>query len=378
MSNPDKNPFEHTSDPDLDPPSNMDTAGQTVDGADLTRQAETAKKKNAAKTKVVLLVVGVFAAFAVFQIGSSFWNVAPAKPVSAMKPANTTVPAVAAPATPAPALTIPDPTPAASQASAAPALTLPATPFPATTSGAQGDGVSVSINGGAQPQSTASTPPAPLTLEPPKVNTPTPNAASLAPPPAVTAKPVTPTTDTTQFAKQEDLSNLTKRVDVLETEVSGLKQLEGRIKKVEERGVSGGGKTRVIYRTAHKATIKGEVKDALVKVEKESKDHRPGFWLDDDAVSKKVSSAVTTSVKTASSTLNMDGGASSDVVPEGNRRAPAAPYQLVAIMQDRAWVKQADGSMQTVQEGEVLPNGAKVLKIDPKKDEVRTSAGILR
>ena len=368
MSNPDKNPFEHTSDPDLDPPSNMDTAGQTVDGADLTRQAETAKKKNAAKTKVVLLVVGVFAAFALFQIGSTFFNSSPAPAPSAMKPV--------APAA-APAISIPDPVPVVAQAPApaTPALSLPATP--ASTSG-NGDGVSVSING-ATPATNASAAPT-LALDAPKsaASQPTASAALTLPaqPVPTVAKPSAPA-DTSQFAKQEDLSNLTRRVEVLETEVSGLKQLEGRIKNVEERGSSA---VKSVVKRAYKPVVRGVVKDAPAKATPDIKDSRPGFWLDEGerkASTVQLSSSMKSAATPAAAFVSGN-TASSDTVPEGNRRAPAAPYQLVAIMQDRAWVKQADGSMQTVQEGEVLPNGAKVLKIDPKKDEVRTSLGILR
>lgn len=365
MSNPDKNPFEHTSDPDLNPPSNMDTASQTVDGADLTRQAEAAKKKNAAKTKIVLLVVGVFAAFALFQIGSTFFNSSPTQATSAMKP-------VAPAATPA--ISIPDPVPVAAPtpAPAVPALSLPATPAP--TSG-NSDGVSVSINGATQTTNASAAPT--LVLDAPKTaaSQPAASAVALTLNAPTVVKPSVPA-DTTQFAKQEDLSNLTRRVDVLETEVSGLKQLEGRIKKVEERGVS---TVKSVVKRTYKPVVKGTVKDEPAKATPDMKDSRPGFWLDE--IEQKTSTVSSSSLKSSANSaaaLVVSNTSSSDTVPEGNRRAPAAPYQLIAIMQDRAWVKQADGSMQTVQEGEVLPNGAKVLKIDPKKDEVRTSLGILR
>jgi hypothetical protein len=119
------------------------------------------------------------------------------------------------------------------------------------------------------------------------------------------------------------------------------------------------------------------------------------FWLEDGEVRLSTSNAkskvtadtlsrakqqVSGQGKTAlqSERLSLEGGDEKVEVNSGNRRAPALPYQLIAIMQDRAWVQSKDGTTHTVQEGEFLPNGEKILKIDSKRDEVRTSGGILK
>ena len=53
-------------------------------------------------------------------------------------------------------------------------------------------------------------------------------------------------------------------------------------------------------------------------------------------------------------------------------------YSLHAVIPGRIWIKNADGNSQTFEAGESLPDGAKILKIDPDHGDVVTSSGVLR
>jgi hypothetical protein len=69
------------------------------------------------------------------------------------------------------------------------------------------------------------------------------------------------------------------------------------------------------------------------------------------------------------------------VAVEAAKVAPAQStrgYALSAVIPGRIWVKGGDGSSQTFEAGEVLPDGAKILKIDPDRGDVTTSKGVLK
>lgn len=52
-------------------------------------------------------------------------------------------------------------------------------------------------------------------------------------------------------------------------------------------------------------------------------------------------------------------------------------YVLQAVIPGRMWVRTQDGASLTYEVGETLPNGAKVLRIDPDQGRVQTSKGVL-
>jgi hypothetical protein len=200
--------------------------------------------------------------------------------------------------------------------------------------------------------------------------------------------------DISKFVKTEDHEALTARVKALEEkskgiaeEIEGLKLLDGRIKKLEEKPVAAVQKKVVVQQAQ-------QPKQASQKQQTNNEDSRPGFWIDatvpaksnqniDGGTRERAKAATGTGmVAKDQSQAMVDDGASKKQVESamnvGNRRAETIPYQLVAIVQDRAWVKLPDGSMKTVQRGEKLPNGDTVLMIDANKDEVKTSSGVLR
>lgn len=52
-------------------------------------------------------------------------------------------------------------------------------------------------------------------------------------------------------------------------------------------------------------------------------------------------------------------------------------YILQAVIPGRIWVKMSDGSSKTFEEGETMPDGSKILKIDAEKGIVKMNNGIL-
>jgi hypothetical protein len=223
--------------------------------------------------------------------------------------------------------------------------------------------------------------------------------ATSAPMAIVPAVSVGASTDTSKFVKTEDHETLMGRVKVLEertsnwtTEVEGLNLLRDRVKKLESGKLGWSG-------TAKKSVVEGSAKVAPAApskaVHQAPQDVRPGFWIEgagngaksntsiDGATREKAKFSVASGSSTiiATEVIEVSSGKkdkSGDTLVVGNRRAEVVPYQLIAIVQDRAWVKLSDGSMKTVQKGEKLPNGDTVLLIDANKDEVKTSGGLLR
>lgn len=53
-------------------------------------------------------------------------------------------------------------------------------------------------------------------------------------------------------------------------------------------------------------------------------------------------------------------------------------YSLHAVIPNRIWIKGQDGTSQTFENGETLPDGSKILKIDPDRGDVVTSKGVLK
>jgi hypothetical protein len=230
-----------------------------------------------------------------------------------------------------------------------------------------------------------------------------------------------------QYVKHEDLSKIASRVELIEKEVQGLSQFDSRIKTLEGfhvkdfKALEKKSQTptapvsadsaekpavKKVTRPSNSTNATNHQKSSASKGASGSGNGR-GFWLEDgdnssmkkgtgsEASRRGIGNGATANgnqggffKEERSESLDMSGsggsGASSSqqkeggFVNSGNRRAPVAPYQLIAIMQDRAWVKLPDGSMSTVQAGEFLPNGDKVLKIDVARDEVKTSGGLLR
>jgi predicted lipid-binding transport protein (Tim44 family) len=197
--------------------------------------------------------------------------------------------------------------------------------------------------------------------------------------------------DVSKFVKAEDHELLAARVKALEEkskgiaeEIEGLKLLDGRIKKLEEKPVIAMQKRAAVQQPQ-------QVKQSTQKQQTNSEDSRPGFWIDanvpaksnqniDGGTRERAKVATGTVVKDQVQVIEDSSAKKQGESPVniGNRRVELIPYQLVAIVQDRAWVKLTDGSMKTVQRGDKLPNGDTVMMIDASKDEVKTSSGVLR
>jgi hypothetical protein len=363
MSN-NPNHFEHTS-PGLSAPS--DTVMQTSDQEGLTQQAERVRAKKNASRNVRNLIIGVVVIAIVAFFAIRLMSGKP-QPTTSMKPIEPLPPLTAVqPVLPAEPIKLPD----APQQLTQGQLALPATVVA---------GAALPANGTSAP---SMTPVSPVM-------------------PAQTSQPV----ETSKFVKIDDHELLMGRVKVLEertggwnTEFEGLKMLEGRVKKLEDgKGTLNQYKKQTMSSQNQNASKAG-VPHAVVKpaVSSGMQDVRPGFWIEgsapkgnvgiDGSTRDKAKASLLTTSSSASSSNNIptevveataSGKKGGDTLVVGNRRAEVVPYQLIAIVQDRAWVKLSDGSMKTVQRGEKLPNGDTVLLIDDKKDEVKTSGGLLR
>lgn len=69
-----------------------------------------------------------------------------------------------------------------------------------------------------------------------------------------------------------------------------------------------------------------------------------------------------------------------DTQPRGAREQAqnTRSYALHAVIPNRIWIKGQDGTSQTFENGEMLPDGSKILKIDPDRGDVVTSKGVLK
>lgn len=63
--------------------------------------------------------------------------------------------------------------------------------------------------------------------------------------------------------------------------------------------------------------------------------------------------------------------------PSGRKSSDGRGYSLQAVIPGRIWIKGPDGNSQTFERGETLPDGSKVLKIDPDRGDVVTNKGVL-
>lgn len=394
--NADKNNFDQTVDSDLV------TETETMSTVDEVSEGKSPEKS---KKKAVVIAIGslfaVSAAFAIYQIVGGMMGDAPKN--STMKPT------VSKPA--------PQP-PKVFENSAAVVPVLPAQngsnlsvviPEPSSPN----DPVSVTIG------STSATPPTPGNVVSPNTSTNTvvsttpaiveqKKVVEIASSPVVDNKkvvktevvdtkimssnvsPQTPVQDVGKFVKVEDFEKLTKKVNDIETEVNGLKLLESRIKGIENNK---GASSVVVKRVYAKSSTESAKKNIDAKGNKATDDKkseaRPGFWLEDkhipltDVSNSKAPHRFDSSIMQKArsqlaedKSVKVDSQIASQKIVDSQSLAKA--YQLIAIVQGRAWVKQADGTMLTIQEGEALPNGSKIVKIDPKKDEIQTTAGVLK
>lgn len=69
---------------------------------------------------------------------------------------------------------------------------------------------------------------------------------------------------------------------------------------------------------------------------------------------------------------------SADGQSSAKKESDGRGYSLQAVIPGRIWIKGADGNSQTFERGETLPDGVKILKIDPDRGDVVTNKGILR
>lgn len=64
--------------------------------------------------------------------------------------------------------------------------------------------------------------------------------------------------------------------------------------------------------------------------------------------------------------------------PSVKKESDGRGYSLQAVIPGRIWIKGPDGNSQTFERGETLPDGVKILKIDPDRGDVVTNKGVLR
>lgn len=83
---------------------------------------------------------------------------------------------------------------------------------------------------------------------------------------------------------------------------------------------------------------------------------------------------------------NVEGGGMQPAYQPPAQRQLAVPvaapqargYALHAVIPGRIWIKNGDGSSRTFENGEVLPDGSKILRIDADRGDVSTTKGPLR
>lgn len=399
MSNPDKNPFAHTSDPDLE--TGLETSIETEPGDEETTSSQAKKGKGKSNKNLIIgAVILAFSAFAIYQVGMNFFG-QPQKNTARSGLQSTEKPVLPKKSVVPDAVVVPGAatTPGVAANSSSLAVVIPDAPTSSTVQPSTSDGVSVSIGGGANSTSSTPTVNAASTVSPAVVDAikkSVADAQDVKKQPTLTtdnnvmvkpaATPVQPSNDS-KYAKAEDLEKLAGRVGSLETEMAGLKQLDGRMRKLEDRPASGvvikkvyvPAKVSVPVSTPSAKAQTAEKQEAADVVKSET---RPGFWVDEAKGTTVQGSDVMSRAKAHVNALFESGKTARAEVQKPSEpvvvQASSKAYQLVAIVQGRAWVKLSDGSMLTVQEGEALPNGVKIVKIDPRKDEVHTSAGVLK
>lgn len=361
MSNPDKDLFTRT-EPEYTV-ADSEPADQTLDTSDMTRTADAAKKKKANLIKIGAIVAAVIVIFVGLELVAGGSDTPP--------PAPKLTKVAPPPAPPAPA---PAPAPEKAPEPATPAVTAPDAAAPAPTPMAE----PVPVSGGVSLPPNPAAPQAPVAVEAGKdlASLNIPNPAKDAPAVAAVADPVKPapslvpvpvepvkgaSTDTSQFVKQGEFNLLADRVTALENEMASLRQLDDRVKKLEE--------------AAGQAPAKATTPAAPAA------DKKSDAWVDGKAAKKAVKPAAK-QVKVAEPKVkNVVKRSDEESVTKKAKASSggvANQFQLVAIVQGRAWLKTSDGSTLTVQDGDVLPNGAKIVKVDPRRDEVQTSEGTLR
>lgn len=369
MSNPDSNQFSNTTDPDLE--TSMATEIDTELGDDVQRTGANKKKKNTKALALIGIIVLALVGYTAWQVASSYMTPKPTNARSGLKAPVKPVDAGLAKSS-AQIETSPN------GSLAVVTGTTQSSPDVAVAV-APGDGVSVSIGGGTQPVVAAPDMQKPA-IAPLAVS----NGSGAGTSPLAQAKTVAPVavtpvavqtslpTDSAKYAKAEDVEKLTGRVVALEGEMSGLKLLDGRIRKMEERPASG----VAIKKIYVKQPAPKYEKEAQPQKESMKTDARPGFWMEESRPQGRVDGDVMGKARAQVASLFESSPA--EAPRAAMETASTKAYQLVAIVQGRAWVKLSDGSMLTVQDGDLLPNGLKIVKINAGKDEVLTSAGTLR
>lgn len=358
MSNPDKNLFTRT-EPEFTV-ADSEPADQTLDTSDMTRTADAAKKKKANMIKIGAIVAAVVVVFVGLELVLGGNDAPPppklvkvtpppAPPVQEKAPEMPAPsPAEQAPAAPAPEVAAPAPTPMAEPVPAG-GISLP--PNPAKTDSAptaiepNKDIASLNI-----PNSSKDASPV---AQPAIVPVATPSVEA----PKVAKESNTPA-DTTQFVKQGEFNLLADRVTALENEMASLRQLDDRVKKLEE---ASGQTTSAVKPAVDK------------KVEKTN-----STWVDGKPAKKAVKPVSKTTEPKVKNVVKRSDDDVTHKKAKASSGGVANQFQLVAIVQGRAWLKTGDGSTVTVQEGDVLPNGAKIVRVDARRDEVQTSEGTLR
>lgn len=357
MSNPDKNLFTRT-EPEFTV-ADSEPADQTLDTSDMTRTADAAKKKKANMVKIGAIVAAVVVIFVGLELvlgGSEappppkLTKVAPPPPPAPVpeKAPEAPTPVEQAPAVPAPDAAVPAPAPMADPVPGS--ISLPPNPAQAgvapTPVDAPKDLASLNIPNQAKDA------PAPAAIQPALV--------PVAPAEPVKAVKEAPSvaSDNASFVKQGEFNLLADRVTALENEMASLRQLDERVKKLEEAAGQS---------------------PAAVKPAVEKKAEKSGAaWVDGKPAKKAVKPAAKTTEPKVKNVVKRSDDDATHKKAKASTGGVANQFQLVAIVQGRAWLKTGDGSTVTVQEGDVLPNGAKIVRVDARRDEVQTSEGTLR
>lgn len=92
----------------------------------------------------------------------------------------------------------------------------------------------------------------------------------------------------------------------------------------------------------------------------------------------RVSKAAKSKVSPISESDDLLFSRSAEGQPSAKKDSDGRGYSLQAVIPGRIWIKGPDGNSQTFERGETLPDGVKILKIDPDRGDVVTNKGILR
>lgn len=330
---------------------------ETVMGGDTIAPDEAAAEKK--KKKNNLIVYGAIGVI-VLGAGGLLVNKFTSKPAPVAKrpavtaPANATLsvdPAKVAPGAPAPVAPVPGAAMPAAPAVDNFALN-PAAQNPAPAPMAQNSApVAAPVAPAADPFNSAApmgNAPAPMAMAPAA-------PAALAPAPAVG---VSRGMDAIN-ARLDELGNMFKSFESLNV-ADRLQKLEDRVGALEKSGVSRSASSANSERAPKVASSASAHSGSRASARRSKAERVDGYLVYPNASSE--GSSAEPQVSRGFASMN-----------EASGRA----FTLQAVIPGRMWIKTGEGASMNYSIGEMLPDGSKVLRIDPDKGRVHTSNGVL-